>query len=186
MPQIIIVGLGNPGEEYAFTRHNVGFMLCDLLAQKLGLSWQDKPKWQCHIAQNQSILLVKPQTFMNASGDSVSGIVNFYQWSASELAQNLLVIHDDLDIELGQFKLVAGKGPKLHNGVNSIETSLKTTEFWRCRIGIDGREGRRDISGPAYVLLPFMSEENDILRQTLNAAAKQIMEKWKLSGLESY
>lgn len=160
----LIVGLGNPGLEYAKTRHNVGFMFLD----SLNLNFSEEKKVRAEVAQigvgEDRIFIIKPLTFMNNSGESVHLMKSFYKLSP----QQILVIHDDLDIELGQYKLQFNKGPKVHNGILSIENHLSTAEFWRLRIGIDNRDSvlRANISGSDYVLGRFTTEELETLNRT--------------------
>lgn len=167
----LIVGLGNPGKEYVKTRHNAGFIFLDLLSNE----FLTETKFKAEIANvtiNKKILLAKPTTYMNASGESVVAICNFYKL----LPKEILVVHDDLDVKLGEYKLQFNKGPKVHNGILSIENLLATTEFWRLRVGIDNRteELRKLISGSDYVLGRFSPEELDALDKTLKKA-KEIL-----------
>lgn len=152
----LIVALGNPGKEYVKTRHNAGFIFMD----KFNVEFLPENKFKSEIAQinlNQKFLLAKPKTFMNSSGESVVAILNFYKLLPSEI----LVIHDDLDIKLGEYKIQFNKGPKVHNGILSIENMLATSAFWRLRVGIDNRteELRQHISGADYVLGRFTDDE---------------------------
>lgn len=126
------------------------------------------------------LTIVKPQTYMNRSGQTVAELMKRYKTdfrlSAEALAKaelpstdcRLIVAHDDLDIPLGEFKLSFGKGPKIHNGVNSVEAALKTTDFHRLRIGIDGRNGDRSMPGESYVLSAFDAAEQRILLDTFH------------------
>ena len=161
----LVVGLGNPGEKYENSRHNVGFRVVEALAVRMsesldtGLRWNEEKKFNSSlITIHSSLILAKPQTFMNESGRAVKTLVNFYKVSLD----NLWVIHDDLDIKLGEHKIQKGRGPKVHNGVNSVEEALGSKDFWRVRIGIENRiSGYRDIgiSGEKYVLEDFNPEE---------------------------
>lgn len=153
----LIVGLGNPGKEYAKTRHNAGFMLFDQFNVDFLLENKFKAEVSQFKTERQKFLLAKPNTFMNSSGESVVAICNFYKILPSEV----LVIHDDLDIKLGEYKLQFCKGPKVHNGILSIENSLSTEEFWRLRVGIDNRspELKKHMTGSDYVLGRFTDEE---------------------------
>lgn len=170
----VIVGLGNPGVKYANNRHNTGFMVMDKLAefrsQNLEVSWESK--FGALIAKADRLLLVKPQKFMNNSGEVVSEIVNFYKVSTA----NLWVIHDDLDIRLGEYKIQYGIGPKIHNGVNSIEGSLGKTDFWRVRMGIDNRPvGEARALGEEYVLLDFLSEERKVINGVIERIVRDLL-----------
>lgn len=174
MPNLIIVGLGNPGEAYQATRHNVGFMVCDALAQQHGLLWQSKPKWQAEVAQSQSALLVKPQTYMNRSGDCLASIIKFFNWSPDQIATGLIVVHDDLDIVLGQYQKALARGPKQHNGIASLEQCLHTDQFIRYRIGVDGRLGDRSVPGDEYVLSTFPPSEREKLDGSIGAVVAEL------------
>ncbi|MFC1710953.1 aminoacyl-tRNA hydrolase, partial [Patescibacteria group bacterium] len=153
-----IIGLGNPGKKFIYTRHNVGFMLVDKLVETLA----KKPKWQeskkgklkyCWVkALNNDIELIKPQTFMNKSGLAASYLKkkHFKDFKT----KNVFVVHDDLDIQIGDYKIQLGKGPKQHNGLNSLENHLQTKEFWRIRIGVENRKSSFEkfkILGEDYV-----------------------------------
>ncbi len=132
----VIIGLGNPGKKYQNNRHNLGFVIIDALTQKLGGRFELNKKFQAEIAETtwhgEKIILAKPQTFMNNSGRATQAILDFYK----ETPNNLLVIHDDVDIPLGEIKLVMGQGSAGHNGVNSIIQRLGTKNFRRLRAGI--------------------------------------------------
>jgi PTH1 family peptidyl-tRNA hydrolase len=153
----LIVGLGNPGIEYENTRHNVGFIILDAMIKENQMEWE---KWNNSlISRSNTSIFAKPQTFMNDSGVAIKALVNFFKIKPQEI----YVIHDDLDIPLGKWKLQKGVGPKVHNGINSIENELGTQEFWRIRIGIDNRDSENRIAGEEYVLQKFLSDENHIL-----------------------
>ena len=137
-----IVGLGNPGEKYKDTRHNVGFLVVEKLAHELGagdLSWQQEKKWNALVAKTGDILLVKPLTFMNESGLSVSAICSFHKLKPSDV----WVIHDDMDLPIGKIRIRMGGGAAGHHGVESVMNALSTDAFTRFRLGI-GR-GKDDI-----------------------------------------
>lgn len=166
----LIVGLGNPGEKYAKTRHNVGFMMLDYIvmqakSEKLIVKNHNE-KFKTDKYSNaeslkielngEEILLAKPHTYMNESGVAVQRLVSRY---TLHVAQELFVIHDDLDIPFGKFKIQKGRGPELHYGVTSVENHLKTKDFWRVRIGIDNRVPKNRIAGIDYTLQNFTSEE---------------------------
>lgn len=162
----IIVGLGNPGAEYRKSRHNTGFMVLDRLAQKLSLSsWRCKKNFKAEIVLGKShldelVILVKPQTFMNNSGEAVRAVLDYYKKEIGEAWQDsLYIVYDDLDLILGSFKIQPARGPKIHNGLLSINQHLKTLSFWHVRVGIDGRNGIREIPGSNYLLQNFSLDE---------------------------
>ena len=147
----IVVGLGNPGTEYQLTRHNAGVMLVDKMAD----IW--RKHYDAMVCKKDDLWLVKTKdVFMNESGRLLQGLPEGELW----------VANDDLDLKLGEYKVQFGKGPKLHNGVESVENTLKTKDFWRIRIGIDNRTTLVD--GEAYVLQKFTAEEKEILDGVLN------------------
>ncbi|MEJ2347711.1 MAG: aminoacyl-tRNA hydrolase, partial [Patescibacteria group bacterium] len=136
----LLVGLGNPGEEHKNNRHNVGFMVVDELFLLIKPGSETKyfsmqKKFDTEIFKSGEVILVKPQTFMNSSGKAVKKILDHFKIKTSDL----WVIHDDLDIPLGDFKIQKGKGPKLHKGVMSIEKELNKSDFWRVRVGVENR-----------------------------------------------
>jgi len=161
----ILIGLGNPGKEYAQNRHNVGFMFVDWVqVHQAGEGvWKHDKYADADIAKvslpsvtgSTQTTLAKPRTFMNRSGFTANKILMSENLPPTEL----IVAHDDLDISLGEFKIQKGKGPKVHNGLSSIESSLRFKDFWRIRIGIDNRDPARRIPGEPYVLQNFTSDE---------------------------
>ncbi len=159
----ILIGLGNPGVKYQNNRHNVGKLLIDYFISQL-TCWQvdelkEKNKTMAKIFKNNDLILTKSETFMNLSGLMVKKIFKMFYVPRS----TLYIIHDDLDIPLGKFKIQFGQGPKLHNGIKSIEETLKTKDFWRIRIGVDNRKKENWIEGEDYVLQDFSKEEKEIL-----------------------
>jgi PTH1 family peptidyl-tRNA hydrolase len=150
----IIVGLGNPGEEYEKTRHNVGFMFLDQILRREEFSLDSKK--EALMVKKDGLIIVKPQTFMNESGRAVRKILDFYKLSSNDV----VVIHDDLDIAFGEYKIQKGVGPKVHNGIKSIEQSLGTDDFWRVRVGVDNRQPSVNYgTGADYVLSKVSKEE---------------------------
>ena len=140
-PTKIIVGLGNPGADYSFNRHNVGFMAVDTLAHTFGATaWQKKYKGQLATASlgTRSVLLLKPQTYMNLSGESVGEVMRYYKLEP----QDVIVIHDDIDLEAAQVKVKQGGGHGGHNGLKSIDAHIGK-DYWRLRLGV-GHPGQRD------------------------------------------
>lgn len=170
----LIVGLGNPGKQYEKTRHNLGFMVLDALAEKYQVQFSAAPKFQAEFAKlSSSVLLCKPQTFMNNSGQAVKGMIEYYklQLTMTETASDLVVVHDDLDLPLGSVKLQLGTGPKVHNGLLSIYEHLSTKSFWHLRAGVDNRgELRAAIKPSEYVLSAFTAEEQPQLQEEIATA----------------
>ncbi len=158
-PPFLLVGLGNPGPEYTETRHNVGFQVVDTILKE-GLPDCSFSAFKKNFKglssegtfQNQKIFLLKPLTYMNLSGDSVGAMMRFYK----VLLDNILVIHDDLDLPLGSIRLKKGGGNGGHNGLKSITEHIGN-DYWRLRIGI-GHPGVREQVTP-YVLSPFTKNE---------------------------
>jgi PTH1 family peptidyl-tRNA hydrolase len=170
----LVVGLGNPGREYSTTRHNAGFMVVDELARRFGASIEQE-KWQAHSVQlvlwGNKICLLKPDTFMNLSGKAVARYVDFYKVSPEQI----LVVHDDLDMDPGRVKLVAGGGTGGHNGIRSLVQYLGTKDFLRLKLGI-GRPGKLNLySGmpvEKYVLAPFAPDEKILMEQRVDVIEK--------------
>lgn len=162
-----IVGLGNPGNEYVRTRHNVGFMVADLLVQSLKMpDFSYKKHLFADITKNSKLVVIKPQTYMNESGKAVRAVLDFFKDAVdAPLNDNLLVIHDDLDIAFGEYKLQQAKRPKEHNGLSSIHSYIHEEGFWYLRVGIDARMGDRSIPGKSYVLQNFTLEEKEKLER---------------------
>lgn len=171
----IIVGLGNPGDKYSHNRHNVGFMVVDAFATRILqsqiLKFSNNKKFNAEIVQTKEFILAKPQTYMNDSGISVSAIYHFYKVKS----EDLYVIHDDLDITLGNYKIQHAKGPLVHYGVNSVEEKLGTENFWRVRVGVENREvrGNKGVRGEVYSLQDFRPDE----RQTLENVISKIVDE---------
>ena len=153
---LVLVGLGNPETKYSLNRHNVGFMIIDSIAKKYSFS-PFKNKFQSHIITSQlngkPVILVKPQTFMNLSGQSVSHIKKFYKLQNKQI----IVIHDDLDLNIGKIKTKIGGGSGGHNGIKSINYIINATDYFRLRIGV-GRPPS-GIDPAEYVLSRFLSDE---------------------------
>ena len=173
----LIVGLGNPGLEYLWTPHNAGFMAIDRLAQQEGVVVQNRRcramTAACRIA-GRSVILAKPDTFMNLSGASVSALVREFE---ADPAQDLLVIHDELDLPLGTFKIRERGSPAGHNGARSITGALGTQEWLRLRIGVGldlppeaAAAGRRR-PGRDYLLAPLRKADLSVLDEVLDRVA---------------
>jgi len=157
----LIVGLGNPGRQYEKTRHNAGFLFLDTLAAQLSCAWVNESKFQGAIAQgkiaNTPIMLLKPATFMNLSGQSVGKIARYYKLQPEEI----LVVHDELDFDAGTVKLKKDGGHAGHNGLRDIIAHLNSKEFYRLRIGI-GRPATGKVVAD-FVLSPPTKNEFELL-----------------------
>lgn len=163
MSHIIIAGLGNPGPAYDNTRHNVGFSIIDAIAEDLSFpSFSNKFSSLAtnKILKNHKITLLKPQTFMNLSGDAVSKAINFYKIAPD----NLIVIHDDLDLPLAKIKMKIGGGSGGHNGIKSIDQHIGQN-YYRLRIGIDKPIHQKSTS--SFVLNKFAKEEEIIIQKLI-------------------
>lgn len=169
----LIIGLGNPEEEYAKTRHNMGFDTINKLANEYGIE-VNKTKFNsiygCGIINNEKVILVKPQTYMNLSGQAVQRFVNFYKVSA----EKIIVIYDDMDIEKGIIKIRKKGGPGGHNGMKSVIEELGTQNFSRIRVGIGKPIHKNDMIN--YVLGNILDEEYNILSQGVEKAESAIKE----------
>jgi PTH1 family peptidyl-tRNA hydrolase len=168
----LIIGLGNPGRDYERTRHNVGFMAIDRLAEVMGIDVVEK-KFKAFIGQGQllgeKVVLAKPQTFMNLSGDSVSALLNWYKLSEADL----LVIYDDLDLPCGRLRLRPGGGTGGHRGMESIIIAIGQDQFTRLRIGI-GKPPIAEFDAAHYVLGRFGPAEEELLRETLDLVVEAV------------
>jgi PTH1 family peptidyl-tRNA hydrolase len=160
----LVVGLGNPGKKYAETRHNIGFMFLDELAQKNTLSFHESKKFLSSFAEDTSaskkIIYLKPETFMNNSGDAVRVVCDFYKLQT----EDIVIIHDDTDIPLGEYKIQTNRGAAGHNGVTSIINTLGTKNFTRIRVGIAPQNQTSKIKLDSYVLEKFSESEKEILQ----------------------
>jgi len=167
----LIVGLGNPGREYKDTRHNVGFMLIDRLVVRLdarGMRVQSKAIVITAQHDDVKLILAKPQTFMNLSGQSVQGLLRFYKLPL----ENLLVASDDIDLPFGAIRIRPGGGSAGQRGMASVIQQLGTQDFPRLRLGIDAPPGRMDAA--AYVLQEFSNKELLAVSETLDRAADAV------------
>lgn len=154
---LLVVGLGNPGAQYAKTRHNLGFMVADVLAARMGAPFKVHKRSGAEIVTgrlgHRPIVLAKPRCYMNESGRQVGPLAKFYSVDAGDV----IVIHDELDIDFGKIRLKIGGGEGGHNGLRSVANALGTKEFQRVRIGIGRPPGRKDPA--AFVLENFGSTE---------------------------
>lgn len=162
----LIVGLGNPGKEYEGTRHNAGFWLVDRLADELHGAFRSEGKFHGLAAkvslERNDLWLLKPQTYMNASGRAVSALAGFYKIEPAEI----LVVHDELDLPPGAAKLKKGGGHAGHNGLRDITAALKTPDFWRLRLGIGHPGDRAKVVD--FVLHPPRKEEAEAIGGAVN------------------
>src|SRR5580658_7903415 len=176
----LIVGLGNPGAEYAKTRHNAGFLLVEKLAADWKGDWAGEKKFRARIAKidrlDKRMLLCQPQTFMNLSGETVGALANFYQLPLARI----LVAADDADLPVGTIRLRANGSSGGHHGLESIEQHLASRDFARLKIGIGRQDGLREITG--HVLGKIDSAEGKTLEKVLECAAKQV-ETWLDAGI---
>ena len=176
----LIVGLGNPGSEYAKTRHNAGFMLVELLAKHWRADWNNEKKFQSRVAKaerdGRRLVLCEPQTFMNLSGEAVGALVKFYQLPLTKL----VVAVDDADLPLGEIRLRPSGSSGGHHGLESIEQHLGSREYARLRIGIGRKDSRREIAG--HVLGKLTPTEMVLMEKVLVRAAGQV-ECWLAHGL---
>lgn len=166
-----IVGLGNPGSKYADTRHNVGFEVVDLLADRAGVTVSDK-KFKARVARGRlagaDCFFMKPETYMNLSGESVGPALGFFKGDVSDV----VVVHDDLDIDVGRLKLKVGGGHGGHNGLRSLMRHLPSDRFLRVRLGVGRPPAQWD---PAdYVLSRFAAEERGAVEDAVEAAADAV------------
>jgi len=177
----LIVGLGNPGAEYARTRHNVGFLVAENLAERWRAEWKMEKKFKARVARCQKsdrrVFLCEPQTYMNASGEAVSAVRAFYDVPLSRV----LVIVDDADLPLGSLRLRPSGSSGGHHGLESIEQHLGSREYPRLRIGIGRKTGAREITD--HVLGRFDSTEAALMDKVLMAAADQV-ETWLEAGIQ--
>ena len=177
----LLIGLGNPGREYANTRHNFGFMLIDRLAVRLnarGMKMQSKAIVTNAIDEERKLILAKPQTYMNLSGQSVQGLIHFYKLPLT----NVMILSDDLDLPFGTIRIRASGGPGGQRGLSSILERLGTKDVPRLRLGIDRPPGRMDPAN--YVLQNFSRADMQAISEILDRAADATLEFVK-NGLNS-
>ena len=171
-PPRLVVGLGNPGAEYAETRHNAGFWFCERLGAELGASFSRESRYHGLFARARTgagdLWMLMPQTFMNRSGQAVQALAHFYRIVPAEM----LVVHDDLDLPPGQMRLKFGGGLGGHNGLKDITSHLGTQDYWRLRLGIGHPGDRNDVVN--YVLKPARREE----REEIDGALDRALAAW--------
>ncbi len=174
----LVVGLGNPGKEYERTRHNIGWMVLDRFEESLSLIWKDKFKgiFSQQDIRGEKLFFLKPQTFMNLSGESVAALINFFKIST----EDILVIHDEIDLPFGTLTLKYGGGFAGHNGLKSIANHIGTDKFLRLRMGV-GRPSRGGVS--SFVLSGFSKDESISLDDFINGGA-EVIECYIKNGFE--
>ncbi|PIS41348.1 MAG: aminoacyl-tRNA hydrolase [Candidatus Kerfeldbacteria bacterium CG08_land_8_20_14_0_20_42_7] len=164
----LIIGLGNPGKQYEHTRHNIGFLVVDAFTQALKLgAFSYEQKFSADVLQSGTMRIAKPLTFMNESGVAVQKLVSYFHIDPARI----LIVHDELDLPFGTLRLQFGRGPAGHNGVASIHTHLRTTDFWRLRIGIKPQDVD-DMNPERFVVSTFTpNEAKQLLDVILQAVA---------------
>ena len=163
----LVAGLGNPGSEYAATRHNIGFMVVDQLVAQFGSTWEKSTKWDALMAKCGNVFLAKPMSYMNRSGYALLQMAQFYKIQTSEI----LVVLDDTALPLGRLRLRASGGPGGHNGLESVIVQFGTEEIPRLRIGIGEAPPAASVD---YVLGRFFEEEKPIVRSAIDRAVEAV------------
>jgi PTH1 family peptidyl-tRNA hydrolase len=180
----LVAGLGNPGAEYAATRHNIGFIIADQFAAQVGSTWEKSSKWDALSAKCGSVLLLKPMSFMNRSGHPLFAVAQFYKIEP----QQILIVLDDLALPVGRLRLRARGGSGGHNGLESIIMQFGTEEIPRLRIGI-GEAPRPAVAGVDYVLNRFFDEEKPLVRSTIDRAVEAVkcaIDKGLVSAMNTF
>lgn len=178
----LIVGLGNPGRQYKKTRHNVGFIILDSLQKELHASdWTLSKKFNAEISEigqgDDKILLVKPMTFMNHSGQAVGLIMHYYKIKLDDL----IVVHDDKDIKLGEIKIQSNKNHAGHNGIKSIMEHIGTKNFMRLRVGVASENKRKMSDTSSFVLGKFGLFEKKKLEEIIGKSTLEIKNNLRIS-----
>ena len=167
----LVMGLGNPGKTYSQTRHNVGFLVVDRLAEAHSITVTRErfhSIWGAGVIARHRVVLAKPQTFMNRSGQAVEALMAYFEIAA----QDLLVIHDDLDVDFGRIKIVRGGGSGGHRGIQSIHQALANDSYVRVKVGIARPRFHEAIED--YVLSPWYEDQRDRIVETLDSAAAAV------------
>lgn len=182
----IIAGLGNPGKEYARTRHNIGFLILDVLASKSRLTF-DKTRFDAEYAKarirGKEVFLIKPLTYMNRSGLSIHKFAAYYKIEI----QDIIIVHDDMDLGFGKIKIVKSRGHGGHNGVRSIMEAFGNNDYIRVRVGVGHPSSGRDITG--HVLGGFSPDEMTLLDKTTDTASNaclHILENGLISAMNTF
>ena len=168
----LVIGLGNPGNSYRDTRHNVGFLVLDELAQRMNFTFQLEKRWNAQLARSGNTWFIKPQTFMNASGDAAAAVARFHRIPT----EHTLAIYDDGDLALGTLRMKLDGSAAGHNGVKSLIAQLGSPSYPRLKLGVAGPTGRPtgdDMSD--FVLSPFRLEERPLLTEMIQRAADAVM-----------
>lgn len=177
MPEIkLVIGLGNPGQKYEQTRHNIGFLVMDRMADIHGAQMVNHLKWRAHVARvpGSGTILMKPQTFMNESGQSVGAAMRFYKWQPEQI----LVVYDDVSLPFGSLRFRMAGSAGGHNGIKSIISHLGSDQFPRLKLGIGNamQEQKQKAGGSltGHVLGKFSTDEQNELENTLATAAEAV------------
>jgi len=181
-PIRLVAGLGNPGAEYAHTRHNIGFMVADLLAHEGELAWERSGKWDAATAKFRDALLVKPASYMNRCGHPLFAMAQFFKIAPQEI----LVVLDDFSLPLGRLRIRQSGGAGGHNGLESIIAQFGTEEMSRLRIGIGNAPAE---AASDYVLSNFFEEEKPLVRSTITRAADAVkcaIDKGVVSAMNTF
>ena len=176
----LIAALGNVGDKYSFTRHNAGFMIVDYWAFNSGFSFREESKLKCLFTKikfnNEDIIIIKPTTYMNLSGEAVSLVMNYYKININDL----LIIYDDIALDLGRLRFRANGSDGGHNGIKSIIRHAGTNKFHRLKFGIGPQP---PIPSEAFVLQNFSKEQEPILKETLKLA-NEAVQFYLINGIE--
>lgn len=169
----LVVGLGNPGSQYEFTKHNVGFLTVDYLAEKFNIKINKlnfKGLFAKEKIENEDVVLLKPQTYMNLSGESVRDFANFFKIPP----ENIIVVVDDVDLPMGKIRIRKKGSAGTHNGMKSIIYQLQSDNFIRIKVGIEREDRKDDLAD--YVLKGFSKDEVPIMEESMERAAKAVLE----------
>lgn len=172
---LLIIGLGNPGKEYIYTRHNAGFMMVEKLRERWNFPvFEYGKKFEASFSKgkfrSKDIILVKPETFMNLSGQAVRNLMDFYKLESGDI----LVIHDEIDLALGSYKIAENSGSAGHNGVEDIISKIGTNNFRRIRIGVANEDLRTKIDPVDFVLQKFSDEEIKVINELSESIIENI------------
>ncbi len=171
----LIVGLGNPGIKYTKNRHNVGFMVVDAFALGAAIEWRNSQDLMCYFAKSEEFILVKPSTYMNESGEAVRAVANYFSVKSSDI----LVVHDEVDLEFGKIRMTFNGSSAGHHGVESINKCLGTQDFARLRVGVGppspkAPDGKPSIGVTKHVLEDFTKDEQNKLEEIIAKAGDAV------------